>query len=86
MSSIPLFTNGMLVAVKITTPLILVVLAVGLAVAVLQALTQIQEQSLPFVFKLGACVVMVLLLGPWFGTEIRALALHGLDMTRFAGR
>lgn len=86
MNTIPLFTNGMLIAVKVALPLMLVVLAVGLGVAVLQALTQVQEQSIPFVFKLAACVVMLLALGPWAGTEIQALALRGLDLARFAGR
>lgn len=54
----PLFYDtlreGLWVAVKISTPILVVALATGLLVGLLQALTSIQEMTLTFVPKLGA--------------------------------
>lgn len=52
-------------ATLVAGPLILIGLLVGLVVSLLQAVTQIQEQSLTFVPKLVAMIVVLLLLGPW---------------------
>ena len=49
-------------------------LAVGLAVSVLQALTQIQEQTLAFLPKLAAMALVLLLSGPAIVGAMRAYA------------
>lgn len=46
-------------------PILLVILVVGLVVSVLQALTQINEQTLSFVPKLILSAVALMLAGPW---------------------
>jgi flagellar biosynthetic protein FliQ len=57
--------NAMLMALFLAGPMLLVALGVGLLVSILQAVTQIQEQTLAFVPKLVA-VAMVFLIGlPW---------------------
>lgn len=53
------------VALLLAGPLLLVALAVGLVVSVLQAVTSIQEQTLTFVPKLLAIGVTFLFLLPW---------------------
>ena len=45
-------------AVTMSTPILLVALAVGLAVGLFQALTSVQEMSLTFVPKLAAIMVV----------------------------
>jgi len=50
--------QGLWVAVKISTPILLVALVAGLAVGLFQALTSIQELSLTFVPKLAAILVV----------------------------
>lgn len=50
--------QGLWVAVKISTPILLVALLAGLAVGLFQALTSIQELSLTFVPKLAAILVV----------------------------
>jgi flagellar biosynthetic protein FliQ len=55
----------MSVGLKVAMPLLLVGLVVGLAVSVFQAVTQIQEQTLSFIPKVAALVVVVVVLGPW---------------------
>jgi flagellar biosynthetic protein FliQ len=64
-SSIQLFAQLLWKAVAISAPLLLTILVVGLAVSVLQVVTQVQEMSLTFVPKLLACVVVVVIAGPW---------------------
>ena len=49
-------------------------LAVGLAVSVLQAVTQVQEPTLAFLPKLVAMALVLLLSGPAIGGSMRAYA------------
>ena len=51
--------------VYLAAPLLLSALLAGLVIGVFQAATQIQEQTLSFIPKLGALVVALLLMGPW---------------------
>lgn len=49
----------------ISLPVLLTVLAVGLVVSIFQAVTQINENTLSFVPKLVAAVVVFAVAGPW---------------------
>lgn len=55
----------MWLVVKLTAPVLLFGLAVGLIVSIFQATTQIQEQTLSFVPKIAAVIVALLFFGPW---------------------
>ena len=57
--------DGLLTLLTVCTPLLLVVLVVGLVVSILQAATQIHEQTLSFVPKLLAAFATLGLAGPW---------------------
>ena len=72
--------EGIFVFLKVSGPMMLVALAVGLAVSLLQALTQIQEQTLIYVPKIVAVFATLLLTMPFMGD-----ALAGY-MTRIAAR
>ncbi|MHB1310445.1 MAG: flagellar biosynthesis protein FliQ [Gemmatimonadaceae bacterium] len=62
---VDLARNAMLMALALAAPMLLVALGVGLLVSLVQAVTQIQEQTLAFVPKLVA-VALVFLIGlPW---------------------
>lgn len=50
--------QGLWIAVIISTPILVVALAVGLIVGLFQALTSIQEMTLTFVPKLAAIVAV----------------------------
>jgi flagellar biosynthetic protein FliQ len=52
-------------ALLISAPLLAVTLAVGLLISVIQVVTQVQEQSLTFIPKLIAAVVVLVACGPW---------------------
>lgn len=52
-------------AVYVCAPVLGFSMLVGLAVSVLQAVTQIQEASIAFVLKMLAVVITLLVFGPW---------------------
>jgi flagellar biosynthetic protein FliQ len=60
-----LLRDGMLVMLKLGGPPLLVALGVGLLVALLQAITQINEATLAFVPKVIALGAALVLLGPF---------------------
>lgn len=51
--------------VYLAAPLLLSALLAGLVIGIFQAATQIQEQTLSFIPKLGALVIALILMGPW---------------------
>lgn len=53
---------------KISAPILILGLVVGLLVSILQATTQVQEQSLSFIPKILAVVVALAIFGPWMLT------------------
>lgn len=55
------------VLLKIATPILLIALGVGLAIAFFQALTQVQELTLTFVPKILAIFVLLIVLLPYMG-------------------
>jgi flagellar biosynthesis protein FliQ len=62
---VDLARNAAFTALLLAGPLLLVALGVGLLVAVIQAVTQIQEQTLAFVPKLVAVALVFLIALPW---------------------
>ncbi|HHX94573.1 MAG TPA: flagellar biosynthesis protein FliQ [Clostridia bacterium] len=62
---IHLAREAMVVALFLAGPPLALGLVVGLAVSVLQATTQIQEQTLTFVPKIVAVFIAILLFGSW---------------------
>ena len=66
--------QGMLLILILSAPPILISMFFGLLVAIFQAATQIQEQTLSFTVKLIAVIVTLLLLGGWLGGQILQFA------------
>ncbi|MFI3186907.1 MAG: flagellar biosynthesis protein FliQ [Methylococcaceae bacterium] len=56
--------EAMIVAIKLTAPVLLPSLAVGLIIAMFQAATQINEATLTFVPKVIVIGVVLMLMGP----------------------
>lgn len=53
------------VAIKLSAPMLLLSMAIGVVVAIFQAVTQIHEQSIGFALKLIVVVAVLLLGGGW---------------------
>jgi flagellar biosynthetic protein FliQ len=79
-STIDFARSAILVLLEIIAPSMLTALVVGLGIGLLQAVTQIQEQTLVFVPKIVAIFVVLLVALPFAGQ-----AMNGL-MTDIAGR
>jgi len=62
---INLVQNALYVLILVCAPVLLVSLAVGLFVSILQAATQINEMTLTFIPKLLALFLTLVLAGPW---------------------
>ncbi len=57
--------SGIMVALKLSAPLLLLSMGVGVLIAILQAATSIHEQTLTFVPKLIVVALVFLLAGSW---------------------
>lgn len=62
--------QALLMILLLSGPPILISMLVGLFVAIFQAATQIQEQTLSFTVKLIAVIFTLLLMGGWLGAQI----------------
>lgn len=66
--------KALLLILILSGPPILISMVVGLFVAVFQAATQIQEQTLSFTVKLIAVILTLITLGGWLGAQILQFA------------
>jgi type III secretion protein S len=62
--------EALLLILLLSGPPILVSMVLGLLVAIFQAATQIQEQTLSFTVKLFATIFTIILLGGWLGGQV----------------
>lgn len=60
--------EAIMVTLKLSAPLLIVSIVLGLIVAIFQAATQIHEQTLTFVPKVLAIALLLILLGSWMMT------------------
>lgn len=72
--------DGITTLLLVSAPLLIISLVVGVSIALVQALTQIQEMTLAFVPKIIAVFVAMLIFLPFMGD---AMASH---MARMAAR
>jgi flagellar biosynthetic protein FliQ len=70
---IDLCRDAIYVLIVVSAPLMIVALVVGLAIALLQALTQIQESTLTFVPKVLAMLLTLALTMPFMLRELTDL-------------
>jgi flagellar biosynthetic protein FliQ len=68
--AVDLGRQAVTVALMLAGPALVTALAVGLVVGLLQAVTQIQEQTLSFVPKLVAAAVVLSLMLPWLLDQV----------------
>jgi len=62
--------QALLLILILSGPPILISTMLGLIVAIFQAATQIQEQTLSFMVKLFAVIMVLLLMGGWLAGQI----------------
>lgn len=65
--------EAIVVLLKLSGPFMFIALAVGLAIALFQALTQVQEMTLVFVPKIFAIFLTLLIMMPFMGSTLSSL-------------
>jgi flagellar biosynthetic protein FliQ len=77
---VELVNRAVLMALMVAAPLLITALVIGVIISLVQALTQIQEQTLTFIPKLvGVCVVLLLTL-PWMVRQLVEYLVGILDL------
>ena len=77
--------DGIWTLIIVSAPMMIVGLVVGVVIALFQALTQIQEQTLVFVPKIIAIFVTMLLTLPFLGATMSAYMTRVIDMIIVGG-
>ena len=61
---------ALFMVIKMSIPILLTSMIIGLTISIFQTVTSIQEQTLTFVPKVIGVFVMIMLLGNWMLTEL----------------
>lgn len=77
---VTLLRDGVFQILLLASPVLGAALVVGLIVAIFQATTSIQEQTLTFVPKLTAILVVLALLGGWMFSSMRQYTINIFTM------
>jgi flagellar biosynthetic protein FliQ len=67
---VSLLTDAMTLSIKVAAPALIASLVVGLVVSIFQAVTSIHEQTLSFLPKVAAMIVVLIVGGPWMLGQI----------------
>ena len=78
--AVELLHRAVVVCLLVSAPLLLTSLLVGVVVSLVQALTQIQEQTLTFIPKLVAVAVVMMLSLPWMMGQLIDYLTRTLDL------
>ncbi|WP_374045725.1 type III secretion system export apparatus subunit SctS [Massilia sp. YIM B04103] len=80
------FQQGLWLAVMLSAPPLIIATLCGVTVSLLQAVTQIQDQTLPYVVKLVAVAVTLASMGRWIGVQLIQLTDLAFAMLPSVGR
>lgn len=80
------FQQGLWLVIVLSAPPLIVATLCGCIVSLVQAITQIQDQTLPYIVKLLAVSVTLALMGRWIGVELIQLANSALALVVTTGR
>lgn len=67
---IAIASDALFLVIKVSAPVLLVSLIVGLVISIFQTVTSIQEQTLTFVPKLVGIFLALIFLGDWMMTQM----------------
>lgn len=67
---IDVMRSALLMIIKVSSPMLLVALVVGLIVSIFQTTTSIQEQTLSFAPKIVAIFLAMILFGSWMMSNL----------------
>lgn len=71
--------SGLMTVLIVSAPALGIAIVIGVTVGLVQALTQIQDQTLPQAVKLVAVLLTIIVLGPLLAGQVTQLASRSLD-------
>ncbi|MCY0389756.1 type III secretion system export apparatus subunit SctS [Robbsia sp. Bb-Pol-6] len=83
---IALTTQALFLAFRLSLPVVLASAGVGVVVSLIQAVTHIQDQTLPFLLKLGVAVATLFVTGYWMFNELDRFAQRVFALLAATGR
>lgn len=72
---------ALLITLKVAAPILAAGVVVGLVISIVQAVTQIQEQTLVFVPKVVAMILVTLALLGWIAERLMAFAAEMFNLS-----
>jgi len=72
-------TDGVLTILTVAAPMLLIGLVMGLIISILQATTQVNEQTIVFVTKILSVMVTLIIFGNWMLTRLGEFATRMLE-------
>ena len=78
-TAMQLMAQTLIAAAKVSAPILLATLAVGLVISILQVVTQVQEMTLTFIPKLITVGILCIFLGSWMMATAVELAKRLFD-------
>lgn len=77
--AIEIVSEAIWIAARISAPILVTAIAVGVAVGLLQSVTQLQEQTLSFVPKFIAVGAVIVISGSWMIQQMVAYTIQLYD-------
>lgn len=77
---VDVFRDAIGVVIRLSAPMLLLSMVVGVLVAILQAVTQIHEQTISFILKLIVVVLFLIMGGGWMLTTLQEFALSLFEL------
>ena len=71
--------EALVTVLLVSAPALGIAIIIGVSVGLIQALTQIQDQTLPQAVKLVAVMLVLIFAGPLLAAQVGTLASHSLD-------
>ena len=78
--AVSIMRGGIFQILLLSAPVLLVSMVVGLVISIFQATTSIQEQTLSFVPKLAAIMLVLVFLGPWMFSTLASYTVGLFNM------
>lgn len=82
---VDMFVQVLVLIIKVSAPMLLVSLVVGLIISILQTITSIQEQTLTFVPKLLAIFLTIIIAGNWILTTLKEFTIELFQFQNYLG-
>lgn len=79
---VDVFRDAIGVVIRLAAPMLLLSMVVGIIVAILQAVTQIHEQTISFVLKLIVVVLFLVIGGSWMLANLQEFALGLFELMK----